>query len=121
VREGVAAAGVPGHQVSNKSPGLALANVQFPYHLRVTNLHPPPPRTALQRHFIQRARNRATNARFWDFGLNHTPASRWRTRSPPGVSMPSTRTHHLPSSPHTAVSHGTPETELQTLGFGFLA
>src|SRR6267154_1093212 len=39
--------------------------------------------------------------------------------SPPGVSMPSTCTHHLPSSPHIAVSHHTPETELQTLSFGF--
>jgi hypothetical protein len=29
--------------------------------------------------------------------------------------------HHLPASPHTAVSHGTPETKRQTLGFGFLA
>src|SRR5882757_9409875 len=51
----------------------------------------------------------------------HPPASCWRTRSPPGVSMPSTHTYHLPSLPHAAVSHGTPEIELQTLGFGFLA
>src|SRR6267154_2580490 len=36
-------------------------------------------------------------------------------RSPPGVSMPSTCTYHLPSSPHTTISHGTPETELRTL------
>jgi hypothetical protein len=35
--------------------------------------------------------------------------------------MKSTRTHHLPPSLHAAVSHGTPETEPQTLGFGFLA
>jgi hypothetical protein len=65
----VAAAGVPGHQVSNtKPPGLALVNAQFPYHLHVTNLHP-----------------------------------------------------HLPEPPYSAVSYSTPETELQTLGFGFLA
>jgi hypothetical protein len=56
VREAVAAAGVPGHQVSNtKTPGLMLVNVQSPYHLHVINLHPPPPRIALQCHFTQHA------------------------------------------------------------------
>src|ERR1700674_4892885 len=34
--------------------------------------------------------------------------------------MSFTHTHHLPASPHTVVSHGAPETERQTLGFGFL-
>jgi hypothetical protein len=163
------------HQVSKpKPPSLVLANAQFPYHLRVTNLHPPLPRTALQCRFIQRTQNRATNTRFrvfglnptpgfalansqppWRlhaihphppspiiaphrcftqharnratnawfrvFGLNPTPASHWRMRCPPGISMPSTHTHHLPSLPRTTVSHGMPETELQTLSFRFLA
>jgi hypothetical protein len=74
VREGVAAAGVPGHQVSNTKPcGLALANTQSPYCFHVTNLHPPPPSIVLQGHFTRHAQNRATNARFWVFGLDPTP------------------------------------------------
>jgi hypothetical protein len=35
--------------------------------------------------------------------------------------MPSTCTHHFPSSLHTTISHGTPKTEPQMLSFGFLA
>ena len=45
------------------------------------------------------------------------PASRWRMCSPLAASVSSTRTHHLPASPYAAVSHGTPETEPQKLGF----
>src|SRR5258705_11972572 len=41
-------------------------------------------------------------------------------RSPPAATISPTCTHHLPASPHTAVLHGMPETEPQTLGFGFL-
>src|SRR5882762_4554256 len=35
--------------------------------------------------------------------------------------MSLTRTRNIPASPHTAVSHGAPETEPRMLGFGFLA
>ena len=44
--------------------------------------------------------------------------SHWQTCSPPAVSMPSTCTNNLPSSPHTIVSHGTPETESPLSVFG---
>jgi hypothetical protein len=56
VREAVATAAVPSHQVNNtKTAGLMLVNVQSPYHLDVINLHPPPPRIALQCHFTWHA------------------------------------------------------------------
>src|SRR5882762_9593053 len=35
--------------------------------------------------------------------------------------MSLTRTRNIPASPHTAISHGAPETEPRMLGFGFLA
>ena len=104
MREGVTAAGVPGHQVSNTKPcGLALANTQSPYHLHVTNLHPPPPRIVLQGCFTQHAQNRATNARFWVFGLNPTPRLRVGERAAPLASpchpLAPTISHHRPTPP----------------------
>src|SRR6267154_1906481 len=98
-----------------------LANAQPPWYLHAIHPHLPSPVIAPCRCFTRHTRNQATNTRFRVFGLNPTPASRWRTRSPTGVSMPSTRTRHLLSLPHIAVSHHTPETELQMLSFGFLA
>jgi hypothetical protein len=65
-----------------------------------------------------------TEPRTLGFGFlpqTRPPASRWRSRSPPTTSMSLTRAHHPPSSPQTAISHGTPETESRTLSFGFLA
>src|SRR6267154_2323145 len=98
-----------------------LANAQPPWYLHAIHPHLPSPVIAPRRCFTRHTRNRATNTRFWVFGLNPTPASRWRTRSPTGIFMPSTHTCHLPSSPHIAISHHMPETELQTLSFEFLA
>ena len=166
MREGVAAAGVPCHQVSNtKPPGLALANAQPLYRLHVINPHPQHPSITPYRRFTRRARNRATNARFRVFSPNpapwprvgeraaplpppchlptpttsqhhptpsfHTarpkpsdkrsvsgfspnpipPTLRWQTRGPPAATAALTCTHHLPASPHAAISHCTPETE----------
>ena len=54
------------------------------------------------------------------FGILAQPpplALRWRMCSPLTASVSSTRTHHLPASPYATVSHGTPETEPQKLGF----
>jgi hypothetical protein len=103
-------------------PGLVLANV-LPHHcLHVINVHPPPSSITPHCRFTRRAQNQATNIQFLGFWLNPSPlVSRWQTRSAPAASTSSTRTHHLPASSHIAVSHGTPETEQRTLGFGILA
>jgi hypothetical protein len=47
-------------------------------------------------------------------------ASHCRARSPPAISLPFRRTHHLPAPPPTALLHSTPETEPRQLGFRFL-
>jgi hypothetical protein len=99
--------------VQTPPPSLALANVQHPRCLHVTNTHPPHPTITPRRRFTRHPRNRATDAQFLSFWLNLRPlASRWRTRSPTAASISSTRTHPLLASPHTAVLHGVPETEL---------
>jgi hypothetical protein len=97
-------------------PGLALANAQPHHRLHIINTHSPPPSISC---FTQCAQNRAMNALFSGFGLNpHPLALHWQTRSPPAASKSSTCIHHLPVSSHIAVSHGMPETEQQTRGFG---
>src|ERR1700692_4861520 len=108
-------------------PGLAFANARAPCCHRRINLHPPPPTPTTPQHHptlpFHTARPKPSDERpvsvFWP--KPRPLASRWRTRSPPAAFMSLTRTHNLPVSSHTAVTHGTPETKPQTLGFGFLA
>ena len=121
MREGVAAAGVPGHQVSNTKPcDFALVNTQSPYRSHVTNLHPPPPSIVLQGCFTRHAQNRATNAQFWVFGLNPTPRLRVGKRAAPLASPchppAPTISRHCPTPPfHTACPK--PSYKHSVLGF----
>jgi hypothetical protein len=55
-------------------PGLALANAQCPRCLHIINSHPPPPSIISHCYFTRHAQNRATNARFQDFGPKPRPA-----------------------------------------------
>jgi hypothetical protein len=82
-----------------------------PRHATTSPHRPPPPFHTAHPKSSHRARFRG----FWPPAPS--PASRLRTSSPTTTTTSSTPPHYLPSSPSTAVPHGTPETEPRRLGF----
>jgi hypothetical protein len=124
VIEGVAAAGKPCHPAGEQHqaprPRVGKRAAPLPHQCYLPAPTTSQHRSTLPFHMARlKSSHECLVSGFWP--KTCSPASCWRMRGAPAATMASTCTHHLTTSPHTAVSHGTPEIKPRILGFGFLA